>query len=111
MVRTSGRTGFGLNRLLQQAARLHDAAARQFPTPGINAFLRRAVERHPPPRARGGGARLRYAHQGGTHPLRIVLHGARLEALSPAYLRYLTGAFRRRYRLPAVPVVWVRRRA
>lgn len=111
VVQTSGRTGFGLGRLLQQAALLHDAAARHFPTPGINTFLKAAVESNSPPRVRGGRVRIRYGHQGGTHPLRIVLHGTRLELLPPAYLRYLAGAFRKRYRLPGVPVAFVCRDA
>ena len=104
VVRTSGARGFGLERLLQQALRLHAAAGRRFPTPQVNEFLQRALRRQPPPRGRGGRCRLRYAHQGGTHPLRIVLHGARLEALPDAYLRYLAAEFRRAHRLPGVPV-------
>lgn len=101
---TSGARGFGLERLLREALRLHAAAGRRFPTPQVNEFLQRALQRNPPPRGRGGRCRVRYAHQGGTHPLRIVLHGARLEALPDAYLRYLAGEFRRAQRLPGVPV-------
>ena len=104
VVRTSGARGFGLERLLQQALQLHAAAGRRFPTPQVNEFLQRALLRNPPPRGRGGRSRVRYAHQGGTHPLRIVLHGARLESLPDAYLRYLAGEFRRAHRLPGVPV-------
>lgn len=104
VARTSGARGFGLGRLLRQALALHAAAGRRFPTPQVNEFLQQALLRNPPPRGRGGRCRLRYAHQGGTHPLRIVLHGARLEALPEAYLRYLAGEFRRAHRLPGVPV-------
>lgn len=104
VVGTSGARGFGLERLLREALRLHAAAGRRFPTPQVNEFLQRALQRNPPPRGRGGRCRVRYAHQGGTHPLRIVLHGARLEALPDAYLRYLAGEFRRAQRLPGVPV-------
>ena len=104
VARTSGARGFGLERLLRQALALHAAAGRRFPTPQVNEFLQRALRRQPPPRGRGGRCRVRYAHQGGTHPLRIVLHGARLEALPAAYLRYLAAEFRRAHRLPGVPV-------
>ena len=104
VARTSGARGFGLERLLRQALQLHAAAGRRFPTPQVNEFLQQALRRQPPPGGRGGRCRLRYAHQGGTHPLRIVLHGARLEALPAAYLRYLAAEFRRAHRLPGVPV-------
>ena len=104
VVRTSGIRGSGLGRLLREAVLLHDAAGRNFSTPEINNFLRRAVQRNPPPQVRGGRIRIRYGHQGGNHPLRLVLHGSRLELMPQAYRRYLANQFRRAYRLPGVPV-------
>ena len=107
VVRTSGTRGFGLSRMLEEAVALHDAAGRHFPTPEINDFLHRAVQQNPPPRARGGRIRIRYGHQGGNHPLRLVLHGSHLELMPPAYRRYLAGRFRKRYRLPGIPIALI----
>ena len=107
VVRTSGIKGAGLGLLLRSVVMLYDAAAQKFPTPEVNRFLQQAVQQTPPPRVRGGRVRLRYAHQGGSHPIRIVLHGAHLDHMPPAYRRYLAGRFRHTYRLPGVPIVFV----
>lgn len=104
IVRTSGVRGSGLGRLLREAVLLHDAAERSFSTPEVNNFLRRAVQQNPPPRVRGGRIQIRYGHQGGNHPLRLVLHGSRLELMPQAYRRYLANRFRRAYRLPGIPI-------
>ncbi len=109
VTRTSGLRGMGTDRLLRTAVALHDAAGRTFATPEVNAFLARAVRQNPPPRVRGGRIHVRYAHQGGNHPLRLVLHGTHLDLMPPAYQRYLAGRFRKAMRLPGVPVVLVRR--
>ena len=104
IIRTSGARGSGLGRLLREAVLLHDAAERSFSTPEVNNFLRRAVQQNPPPRVRGGRIQIRYGHQGGNHPLRLVLHGSRLELMPQAYRRYLANRFRKAYRLPGVPI-------
>ena len=109
-VRTSGIRGIGLGRLLREAVSLHDAAERSFTTPEINAFLQRAVQQNPPPRVRGGRVRVRYGHQGGNHPLRLVLHGSHLDLMPPAYRRYLASRFRRMHRLPGIPIALTCRR-
>lgn len=110
MIRTSGVRGSGLGRLLRDAVSLHDAAERSFSTPEVNNFLRRAVQQNPPPRVRGGRMQIRYGHQGGNHPLRLVLHGSHLESMPQAYRRYLANQFRQAYRLPGVPVALTCRR-
>ncbi len=110
VVRTSGVKGSGLGRLLQETVKLHDAAERSFSTPEVNNFLRRAVQQNPPPRVRGGQVHIRYGHQGGNHPLRLVLHGSRVELMPRAYRRYLANRFRKAYRLPGIPVALTCRR-
>ena len=104
VIRTSGLRGLGLSRLLREVVSLHDAAGRSFATPGINNFLQEAVRQNPPPRVRGGRVQVRYGHQGGNHPLRLVLHGAHIGLMPQAYRRYLVGRFRQVYRLPGIPV-------
>ncbi len=104
LVRTSGAEGMGTNRLLREVVALHDAAARSFATPEINNFLTRAMQKNPPPRVRGRRIQVRYGHQGGNHPLKLVLHGTRLDMLPDAYRRYLANSFRETWRLPGVPV-------
>ena len=73
----------------------YSAAGREFSTPKLNDILERAMIAHPPPVVAGRRTRLRYAHQGGRHPLIIVIHGNRAERLPGHYRRYLLNLFRR----------------
>jgi GTP-binding protein len=53
---------------------------------------------------RGRRIKLRYAHQGGRNPPRIVIHGNQTAAVPEAYTRYLANVFRKAYDLFATPV-------
>jgi GTP-binding protein len=47
---------------------------------------------------------MRYAHQGGSNPPRIVIHGNSLQHVTEAYKRYLEGWFREQFRLAGTPL-------
>jgi GTP-binding protein len=47
---------------------------------------------------------MRYAHQGGSNPPRIVIHGNSLNNVSDAYKRYLEGWFREAFSLTGTPL-------
>ena len=64
-----------------------------------------ALAANPPPMVSGHTAKPRYAHFGGNHPPRFVIHGNRLDALPQHYLRYLENFFRKRFKLIGSPVV------
>ena len=66
--------------------------------------LRQAVERQQPPRARGGRPKPRFAHQGGSNPPVIVIHGNALEDIGESYRRYLEGFFREKFDLAGTPL-------
>ena len=51
--------------------------------PGLPASVGRAVEHTPPPLVRGRRIKLRYAHQGGSNPPVIVVHGNRTISSRP----------------------------
>ena len=87
--------GSGIDGLLAAALAAYSAAGREFSTPKLNDILERAMIAHPPPVVAGRRTRLRYAHQGGRHPLIIVIHGNRAERLPGHYRRYLLNLFRR----------------
>ena len=54
---------------------------------------------------RGRRIKLRYAHQGGRNPPRIVIHGNQTASVPDAYTRYLANIFRKTFDLFATPVV------
>jgi GTP-binding protein len=60
---------------------------------------------HQPPLVRGRRIKLRYAHQGGRNPPRIIVHGNQTKDVPEAYTRYLANVFRREFDLFASPVV------
>jgi GTP-binding protein len=59
---------------------------------------------HQPPLVRGRRIKLRYAHQGGKNPPRIIIHGNQTASVPDAYARYLSNVFRKQFDLFANPV-------
>jgi GTP-binding protein len=57
-----------------------------------------------PPLVKGRRIKLRYAHQGGRNPPRIVIHGGQTSAVPESYRRYLANVFREAFELFATPV-------
>jgi GTP-binding protein len=96
--------GTGVGELYAAINRAHAAAMRDLPTPLLTAILERAVQAHPPPLVRGRRIKLRYAHQGGRNPPRIVIHGNQTQHVPPAYRRYLENAFREALRITGTPL-------
>lgn len=101
----SARHGTGVGELMDSTRAAHRAAFADLPTPTLNEALEEAVAQHPPPLSKGRRIRLRYAHQGGKNPPRIIVHGNQVEAVPTAYERYLVNRFRKRFRLRGTPVV------
>ncbi len=85
--------GTGLGGLLRAVDRARRSATLTVPTSRLNRLLEQALAAHPPPMVRGRRIKLRFAHQGGSNPPRIVIHGNQTERLPPAYRRYLTNFF------------------
>ena len=77
---------------------------RAMPTPLLTRALERALEAHQPPLVRGRRIKLRYAHQGGRNPPRIVIHGNQTTSVPESYRRYLANVFREAFDLFATPV-------
>jgi GTP-binding protein len=101
----SARHGTGVGELAAAAVRAHDASMRQMSTPQLSKVLEKALEAHQPPLVKGRRIKLRYAHQGGRNPPRIVIHGNQTQETPDAYRRYLSNVFREAFDLYACPVV------
>ena len=102
---TSALHGSGLAELLDVVRRAHAAATADLSTPDLTRVLHAAVERTPPPLVHGRRIKLRYAHQGGSTPPRIVIHGNQTESVPDHYRRYLERVFREAFDLFGTPVV------
>jgi GTP-binding protein len=100
----SARHGTGVGDLTHSMIRAYEAAMRQLKTPELTRVMEAAMVQHQPPIVRGRRIRLRYAHQGGRNPPRIVVHGSQAAHVPESYKRYLANVFRDRFDLFATPV-------
>jgi GTP-binding protein len=100
----SARHGSGVGELMRDVVRGYEGSMREMPTGEVMRTLERALEAHQPPLVRGRRIKLRYAHQGGRNPPRIIVHGSQASAVPDAYRRYLANVFRERFDLYATPV-------
>ena len=100
----SARHGTGVGELVVATIKAYDAAMTEIPTPKLSKTLERAMVQHQPPMVRGRRIKLRYAHQGGRNPPRIIIHGNQTAHVPEAYTRYLANVFRREFDLFASPV-------
>lgn len=96
--------GSGLGELMKAVHQAHRSATREFSAKELTDAIHKAFEQHQPPMLRGRTAKMRYAHQGGRNPPRIIIHGSRLKDLPDAYKRYLENALRQKFRLTGTPL-------
>ena len=101
----SARHGSGVGVLMDSTVHAYEAAMRSLPTRALTRTLEEATRRHQPPLVRGRRIKLRYAHQGGRNPPRIVIHGNQTASVPESYTRYLGNVFRESYDLYATPVL------
>ena len=100
----SAKTARGVSDVMRSVNAAYAAAMAKLPTPKLTRALIAAVERQAPARKGYSRPKLRYAHQGGSNPPCIVIHGNALEHVTDAYLRYLQGWFRDAFSLKGTPL-------
>jgi GTPase len=100
----SARQGKGLGPLMGSVDAAYVAAMARMATPKLTRALMAAVERQAPPRSGRFRPKLRYAHQGGINPPRIIIHGNSLDHVPDSYKRYLEGYFRDAFKLAGTPM-------
>jgi len=85
--------GSNVGKLYAAIDRAYESATRDLSTPKLTRILEQAIEAHQPPLVRGRRLKLRYAHQGGVNPPRIIIHGNQTDQVPASYQRYLTNYF------------------
>jgi GTP-binding protein len=85
--------GSSVGKLYAAIDRAYESATRDLSTPKLTRILEQALEAHQPPLVRGRRLKLRYAHQGGVNPPRIIIHGNQTDQVPASYQRYLTNYF------------------
>jgi len=94
----------GLPELLTSVDGAFEAAFTDLPTPQLTNVLSDAVAQHQPPISKGIRPKLRYAHQGGSNPPIVVVHGSHIAGVKDSYKRFLEGVFRKTFQLVGTPL-------
>jgi len=100
----SAKEGKGLPQLMRSVDAAYAAAMARMPTPKLTRAVAAAVEKQAPPKRGQFRPKLRYAHQGGINPPRIIIHGNALDRVPESYRRYLEGFLRDTFKLQGTPM-------
>lgn len=100
----SALNGQGVADLFSSIDAAYQAAMVKLPTPKLTRALQLIVEKQSPPRVGPTMPKLRYAHQGGTNPPVVVVHGNALEQIPASYWRYLENSFIKVFKLQGTPL-------
>ena len=100
----SAKQARGLGALMRSVDAAYAAAMARLPTPKLTRALEAAVEKQAPPKSGLIRPKLRYAHQGGINPPRLIIHGNALDRVPESYKRYLEGFFREKFGLAGTPL-------
>lgn len=94
----------GLPELFKSVDIAYKAAFAKLATPQLTRVLQDALQQHQPPISKGIRPKLRYAHQGGSNPPVVVIHGSHVDGVKDAYTRFLEKTFRRTFQLSGTPL-------
>jgi len=100
----SAREAKGIAAVFRSIDKAYEAACKTLSTSRLNRELAKAVERSAPPLVHGRRIKLKFAHQGGKNPPRIIIHGNQVESVPESYRRYLANSFRKSFKLEGTPV-------
>jgi GTPase len=96
--------GTGVKPLLAAVDVAFAAAMAKLSTPKLTRALQAAVTQQQPPMSGRFRPKMRYAHQGGSNPPIIVIHGSGLDGVKAPYKRYLENTFQKAFKLKGTPL-------
>ncbi|MBI3148544.1 MAG: ribosome biogenesis GTPase Der, partial [Betaproteobacteria bacterium] len=100
----SALNGSGVDKVLKSVDEAYAAAMAKLPTPKLTRVLIAALEKQQPPKGSRFRPKMRYAHQGGSNPPLIVIHGSGLDDVPASYTRYLERTFCEAFKLQGTPL-------
>ncbi|WP_027349718.1 ribosome biogenesis GTPase Der [Halotalea alkalilenta] len=96
--------GTAVGDLYPSIERAFKSATAHWTTNRLTTLLQDAVTEHQPPMVNGRRIKLKMAHQGGSNPPIIVVHGNQINQLPEAYKRYLINTFRKVLKVRGTPI-------
>ncbi len=100
----SARENIGLENLFKSVDAAYAAAMSKMSTPRLTRVLIDAVAKQAPAKHNVFRPKPRYAHQGGSNPPIIVVHGNAVDHITDSYRRYLEHTFREAFKLQGTPL-------
>lgn len=100
----SALNGNGIANVLKSVDEAYEAAMSKLSTPKLTRALIGAIEKQAPPKVGRFLPKMRYAHQGGSNPPLIVIHGSGLDNIPASYMRYLERSFAEIFKLQGTPL-------
>ncbi len=94
----------GLGNLFKSVDAAYSAAMAKMSTPRLTRVLIDAVAKQAPAKHNMFRPKPRYAHQGGSNPPIIVVHGNAVDHITDSYRRYLEHTFREAFKLQGTPL-------
>lgn len=96
--------GSGVGDMYGSIEEAYDCAMQKWTTSSLTRLLEDMIADHQPPMVSGRRIKLRYAHQGGSNPPIIVVHGNQTKSLPGSYKRYLENKFTQVLGIKGTPV-------
>ena len=104
VVTLSALKGRNLDKLIQEAFRVHEIWNKRISTSKLNGWLEHMTASHPPPLSRGRRIKLRFMTQAKIRPPTFAIFASQAEALPDSYVRYLSNGLRSDFGLEGVPL-------
>ncbi|RLA07769.1 MAG: ribosome biogenesis GTPase Der [Gammaproteobacteria bacterium] len=95
---------FPKTKIFKQIKQLWHQTRIKISTPVLNTLLKQATTAHQPPKSSNRRIKLKYAHQGGSNPPLIIIHGTKTKKLPPSYHNYLNNFFIKTLKLKGIPL-------
>ena len=96
--------GSGVGNMYDSVEEAYDCAMAKWSTSKLTRLLEDIVADHQPPAINNRRIKLRYAHQGGSNPPVIVIHGNQTKSLPGSYKRYLENKFIKVLAIKGTPI-------
>ena len=95
----------GLSDLLKHVMIAYTSSCKKFSTPILNSFLHDIQTSHQPPIVKGIRPKLKFAHQGGSNPPNIIIHGNHLTGIKKDYIKFIESSLIKTFNLIGTPLI------
>jgi len=97
--------GTGVGDLFKSINQIEKSLDINVSTSDMTDILEYAVNKNPPQLVQNRRIKLRYAHIGGTKPIRLIIHGNQIDKVPDSNRRYLAKEFRKKLKLVGTAVL------